>query len=215
MRSSGAGADSRGRRFLWVPASRLSDAAIQLSPTMQAVRPTLLGVIPRRRSTPLFRQSEGGIALFQRAVRGKRQWLAQWNENWQAFFFVGGHRQESETFSPVRHSRDRGRTGPGRVGLHGRVASGGPPRIPCSFPQRRRADGLRDGAVRGQARAGRSRSRRRDSRNRWLTEGEIRGLEAHDGRPISVTILLLLNWRDGSRIVGNENSWNAASTLIQ
>ena len=88
----------RGRHFLWVPASRLSDPSIPLSPTMPAVRPTVLGVIPSRTLNPFIRLSEGGIALFQRAVRGKRQWLAQWNENWQAFFFVGGHRQESETF---------------------------------------------------------------------------------------------------------------------
>ena len=87
-----------GKQFLWLPGSRLNDPTIQFSPTMPAVRLSVLGLIlPQTFAEPL-RRSEGGIALIQRTVAGKREWLAQWNENWRAFFFIGGHRREDETF---------------------------------------------------------------------------------------------------------------------
>ncbi len=36
--------------------------------------------------------------MIERTERGNRQWLAQWNEHWKAFFFVGGHREGDESF---------------------------------------------------------------------------------------------------------------------
>ena len=88
----------RGRRFVWLPGRRLNDPSITLSPTMAAVRSTVLSQVPPRTFAGPLRQSKGGIALIQRTIAGKREWLAQWNDNWKAFFFVGGHRRDRETF---------------------------------------------------------------------------------------------------------------------
>jgi 8-oxo-dGTP pyrophosphatase MutT (NUDIX family) len=44
------------------------------------------------------RQSVGGLALIGREVNGRYLFLAQWNAKWQAFHFVGGHRQPGESF---------------------------------------------------------------------------------------------------------------------
>lgn len=45
-----------------------------------------------------MRQSIASIALIRREVEGQTLWLAQWNEGWQAFNFVGGHKRSDETF---------------------------------------------------------------------------------------------------------------------
>ena len=89
---------SRGKRFLWLPGSKLNDAAIPFSPTMPAVRTAVVNQIPNQTFSGPPRRSEGGIALIQRTLAGKREWLAQWNENWKAFFFIGGHRRAASRF---------------------------------------------------------------------------------------------------------------------
>jgi 8-oxo-dGTP pyrophosphatase MutT (NUDIX family) len=66
--------------------------------TMAAVRSAVLNLIPKRTLSGPLRRSEGGIALIQRTNASRRQWLAQWNDNWKAFFFIGGHREESESY---------------------------------------------------------------------------------------------------------------------
>jgi len=45
-----------------------------------------------------MRQSIAGIALISRQVIGRREWLAQWNNRWKCFTFVGGHKHDDETF---------------------------------------------------------------------------------------------------------------------
>lgn len=45
-----------------------------------------------------MRQSVAGIALIARHSNGQRLWLAQWNDRWKGYHFVGGHKRESETF---------------------------------------------------------------------------------------------------------------------
>ena len=62
------------------------------------MRTAVLNQIPTQTFSGPLRRSEGGIALIQRTLAGKREWLAQWNENWKAFFFIGGHQQGNETF---------------------------------------------------------------------------------------------------------------------
>ncbi len=45
-----------------------------------------------------MRNSVAAIALIHREVDGQKHWLARWNENWQAFSFIGGHKQREESF---------------------------------------------------------------------------------------------------------------------
>jgi 8-oxo-dGTP pyrophosphatase MutT (NUDIX family) len=45
-----------------------------------------------------MRKSLASIALIQRSQHGRRQWLAQWNEHWQRYSFVGGHKRPDESF---------------------------------------------------------------------------------------------------------------------
>lgn len=46
-----------------------------------------------------MRASIGAFALFRRAAAGGRlEYLAQWNEGWHAFHFVGGHKRDEESF---------------------------------------------------------------------------------------------------------------------
>jgi ADP-ribose pyrophosphatase YjhB (NUDIX family) len=48
--------------------------------------------------TPDLRQSVAAFALIRRQRRGRPEWLAQWNPNWQSYNFVGGHKRNEETF---------------------------------------------------------------------------------------------------------------------
>jgi len=45
-----------------------------------------------------MRRSEAAIALIRREFESSTQWLAQWNEGWQAFSFIGGHKRDDESF---------------------------------------------------------------------------------------------------------------------
>ncbi len=45
-----------------------------------------------------MRRSEAAIALIRRELGSNTEWLAQWNEAWQAYHFVGGHRRGEESF---------------------------------------------------------------------------------------------------------------------
>src|SRR5262245_43224915 len=45
-----------------------------------------------------MRQSIAALALIHRQFDGQTLWLAQWNEAWQAFNFVGGHKRDEESF---------------------------------------------------------------------------------------------------------------------
>jgi 8-oxo-dGTP pyrophosphatase MutT (NUDIX family) len=48
--------------------------------------------------TQRMRSSVAAIALIRRETGGQALWLARWNSNWNAFSFVGGHKEEDETF---------------------------------------------------------------------------------------------------------------------
>ena len=45
-----------------------------------------------------MRNSVAGIALIHCEVEGQKHWLARWNETWRAFTFIGGNKQEGESF---------------------------------------------------------------------------------------------------------------------
>src|SRR5580692_8912597 len=46
-----------------------------------------------------MRTSVAALALFRRAAPGGGvEYLAQWHQRWQAFHFIGGHREAGESF---------------------------------------------------------------------------------------------------------------------
>src|SRR5205809_5963914 len=45
-----------------------------------------------------MRRSEGALALIRRAGQGRTENLVGWNEKWQGYNFVGGHRRPEESF---------------------------------------------------------------------------------------------------------------------
>ena len=45
-----------------------------------------------------MRNSVAAIALIRRETNGQTEWLARWNHNWNAFSFIGGHKEVDETF---------------------------------------------------------------------------------------------------------------------
>lgn len=45
-----------------------------------------------------MRRSESALAYIVRIHHEKPLWLAQWNERWMRYHFVGGHREPDETF---------------------------------------------------------------------------------------------------------------------
>ena len=182
----------RAKKFRWLSVSQLADRAIRLSPTMDALRITTLNLVPHRTFSNPLRRSEGGIALIERTQEGKRQWLAQWNESWKAFFFVGGHREGTETFREcvVREIEEELQLGP----VDCRVA-------PAEFHHleyraiSRSAGTLTDYTMelfQAQPSAAALEKIERNPHNKWLDAEEIARLEAHDGRPVSVSMGLLL-----------------------
>jgi 8-oxo-dGTP pyrophosphatase MutT (NUDIX family) len=185
--------EQRGKRFRWLTGSQLADPAIQFSPTMAALRTTVLGLIPPRTFSGPLRRSEGGIALIHRVVDGQRQWLAQWNENWAAFFFIGGHREGPETFRDcvIREIEEElglkpaecpvAATATGR--LQYRALSRGAGQLTAYTMELYEAQPTPAGLA----------TIGRDPHNKWLDAKEIRRLETHDGRPVSVSMEAILS----------------------
>ena len=87
----------RGIEWKWVTAHELG-ATDEYSKTTVALKSQLLASVPSETRSEPLPVSEGGIALITREVNGETQYLAQWNDKWKAFFFVGGHREKGESF---------------------------------------------------------------------------------------------------------------------
>ena len=167
---------------------------------MSAVRPSVLKMVPQQRTfeTPL-RRSEGGIALIQRTFGGKREWLAQWNDNWKAFFFIGGHREDNENFREcvIREIEEELGLTPAECPVEATSA--------CHLEYRaisRNAGELTEYVMElffAHPTPTGVHNIAENPKNKWLDEDEIRGMEAHDARPVSVSmgvILDLSNWVD-------------------
>ena len=45
-----------------------------------------------------LRHSVAALAIIRREEYGQTCWLAQWNRNWNAYAFIGGHKREEESF---------------------------------------------------------------------------------------------------------------------
>ena len=80
-----------------------------LNPQRRPISPTarlLVGrikevALDRGRSFPPLaaaglRTAVSSLAIIHRQQQQQRQWLCQWNENWQRYFLVGGHQEDGE-----------------------------------------------------------------------------------------------------------------------
>jgi ADP-ribose pyrophosphatase YjhB (NUDIX family) len=176
-----------GRAYRWLTASQLRASQVPLSPTVELVR-AAVEAVPTAPPTGRLPVSEGALAL---VTRGDKR-LVLWNENWGAFFLVGGHKRPNETFRecaareigeelglqpsdytlgahPVRHEY---RAVSGRTGVLTEYALE-----------------VFDTTLTPAALA------RLDSapRTAWVTDAEIRELETHSGQPISPTVSIVLS----------------------
>lgn len=141
-----------------------------------------------------MRESIAAVALIRREQDGQRYWLAQWNRHWQRYHFVGGHKRPEESFREcvVREVSEE-------LGLRDstdfRAAAEPLARVEYTAWSESAAqethytmelfDVELAGDTAWQTVDG-------DSRNRWLTETEIRAQRCADGQPASESMVRLL-----------------------
>lgn len=152
-----------------------------------------------------MRVSAASIALIRREADGQTQWLAQWNERWQAFSFVGGHKHEDESFREcvVREIAEELDL---REGVDVLVSSAALHHLEYSDVSRRTGEEtgyvieLFDVALIGSNAAGTVAA---NPANRWLSEPEIMAEQCPGGLAVSPTLKRFLRWKPDS-IVGRE-----------
>ena len=142
-----------------------------------------------------MRRSEAAVALIRREVESSTRWLAQWNEGWEAFSFVGGHKRDNESFRECMVREIQEELGL-RDGADVLVPSAAVLHLEyTAFSRRAGAETddvmeLFEVALVGDqsmaAIAG-------NLANRWLSEPEIMACRCHDGRPVSETPRRFLN----------------------
>jgi ADP-ribose pyrophosphatase YjhB (NUDIX family) len=186
-----------GWSWRWLTADQLRHppAGVTPSPTLAAVVPTVLAVVPPATRPKPLRQSEGGIAVVRRAGRsGRAEWLAQWNEDWGAFFLIGGHREAGESFRDcvTREVAEE-------LELDRGAYSVGDPLARLQYvATSRRAGELTDydqhlyPVSLSEAARTAIDARERALGLRWLSAEEVRRRETEDARPVSETVELLL-----------------------
>lgn len=195
----------RGKKWVWLTADELtssaanpekkqeSDSAVPLSPTMSSIVRSVLGAVrPQPRTAPL-RHSEGGLALITRIVNGEKQWLAQWNDNWKAFFFVGGHREPEENFrecvireicEELELNSDQFQVAESATNRLEYIATSRGAGVPTAYTMEVFETTLSpEMEFRVDV----------DHQNAWLTEKDVRNLTVGGVRPISVTVQVLLS----------------------
>ena len=142
-----------------------------------------------------MRKSVASIALIRREAETQTLWLAQWNESWNSFRFVGGDKHDDESFREclIRKIAEE-------LGLHeGRdvhVASA--PLEHLGYTEVSRSTGepteyiieLFDVALKG---SGTCSMIDANPANRWLSEPEIMADACNDDRPINSAPKRFLN----------------------
>jgi hypothetical protein len=142
-----------------------------------------------------MRTSVAAFALFRRAdPDGRVEYLAQWNDGWHAFHFVGGHKRDSESFR-VCCARDVAEELGLVEGRDFRIA----PERRCQlryihWSERARANTaytveLFDSELLSPSVA----SVEADANNRWLIESDIRTGHCRDGKAVSPTMPRILS----------------------
>ncbi|MBL8826954.1 MAG: NUDIX hydrolase [Planctomycetaceae bacterium] len=141
----------------------------------------------------VMRESLGGCALIVGERDGQRVYLANWNEKWHAWSWVGGHKRDDESFREcvVREVHEE-------LGLD--------PATDYTVAERelKRLDNVAMSASAGAVTnyvlvwfavqlAPAAIARLADNTQvRWLTEREIIDLHTADGQPVSSTMLKLI-----------------------
>jgi 8-oxo-dGTP pyrophosphatase MutT (NUDIX family) len=141
-----------------------------------------------------MRRSEAAVALIRRAQDGQTLWLAQWNDKWQAYHFVSGHKRPDESFREclVREIAEELQLG---LGTDYRISAASPIHLEFTdFSESTQTETryimelfnveLGSGAHPGVE---------ADPANRWLTDAEIHAGQTSDGRPVSATMKRLLS----------------------
>jgi tetratricopeptide (TPR) repeat protein/8-oxo-dGTP pyrophosphatase MutT (NUDIX family) len=141
-----------------------------------------------------MRTSVASIALFRRpGSGGAAQYLAQWNERWNSFHFVGGHRESGESFRTccireiaeelgLQEGRDIRIADEPAAHLEYVAYSANAGAETAYTMELFDAELLGDTAGRVEA----------DLANRWLSEADIRARRCRDGRAVSETMFRLL-----------------------
>jgi len=140
-----------------------------------------------------MRQSEAAVALIHRQQDGQALWLAQWNDKWQAYNLVSGHRRHDETFRDclVREIEEE---------LH--LSEGTDYRVSAESPTQLEFMGFSESTqtetryimelFNVELSPGAYPRVETDSANRWLTEAEIQAGQTQDGQSVSPTMKRLL-----------------------
>jgi 8-oxo-dGTP pyrophosphatase MutT (NUDIX family) len=192
-----------GMACQWLPAKAIGDAQCRpISPTARDLvhrleaEASLRGTsFPPPHPPGAPRRSVAGLALFQREDQGRKQWLSRWNDRWNRYFFVGGHKEKTETFRDcvVREVGEE-------LGLSEHddfEASADPRDAPdlkgfeewsvAAWQQTHYEIELYDCELKEDAR----RLVAKDAANRWLSEAEIKAERSADGKLVSHTMRLI------------------------
>jgi 8-oxo-dGTP pyrophosphatase MutT (NUDIX family) len=149
-------------------------------------------------NTPV-RRSIAAAALVCEQREGRSLWLGQWSRTWHRFHFVGGHKNDRESFREclareiseeldLKEHQDYDMAAEPTAHLEFTAWSEGAMEE-TAYTTELFEVRLHDGAARDKVDA--------DPVNRWLTEAEILAGQCTDGKPISATMKLLLskiNW---------------------
>ena len=148
-----------------------------------------------------MRQSIASLAVIRQSGGAQTLWLAQWNDKWQAYNFVGGHKHEDESFREcvVREvAEDLGLVAERDFGTGERlahleyVAWSESAQCETAYVIELFELTLLNDAARERL--------SRDPQNRWLAESEIHSRMGSNGRPVSATMPLLMTkarlWSD-------------------
>jgi 8-oxo-dGTP pyrophosphatase MutT (NUDIX family) len=142
-----------------------------------------------------MRTSVAAFALFRRAApAGHVEYLAQWNDGWHAFHFVGGHKHDSESFRDccarevaeelgLVEGRDFRISSERRCHLRYTHWSERAQTDTAYTVELFDAELLSHAAVSVEA----------DANNRWLIESDIRTGHCRDGRAASATMPRILS----------------------
>jgi 8-oxo-dGTP pyrophosphatase MutT (NUDIX family) len=140
-----------------------------------------------------MRHSVAAIALIRRQESGRTLWLAQWNKNWKAYAFVGGHKRLEESFREcvIREVAEELRLAPGE-----QFTAAAEPLAHLEYTawsqsaqeETQYTMELFKVELTDSARCGVD----AESINCWLSEEEIRKQQTKNGQPVSSTVQLIL-----------------------
>ncbi len=141
-----------------------------------------------------MRQSIAAFALFHRESEGRALWLAQWNERWEAFHLVGGHKRPTESF---RECAIREVSEELRLAEDKEFVVADQPVAHLEYSAWSRSANEQTGYIMELFEArlvGREADRIVNSlpSNRWLSESEILAKKSNDGLAVSETMERLL-----------------------